>query len=118
MLLRATARGALRARARLLGVRAGLSRVRPRAPRLPGLSRLAGLSRLPGTWAGLALLTGLSRLTGLTGLGATGLRRVEARPLPLLRGHRAGLLVGCLRTTWRLRRTPGTGLGCLPLRGS
>ncbi|MFI9552198.1 hypothetical protein [Nonomuraea endophytica] len=109
MLLRATARGALRARAGLLGVRAGLSGVRTRLPGMPGLSRLTGAR------AGLALLTGLSRLTGL---GAAGLRLVEARPLPLLRGHRAGLLVGCLRTTWRLCRTPGTGLGCLPLRGS
>ncbi|MFI6395249.1 hypothetical protein [Nonomuraea sp. NPDC050540] len=99
-------------------MRAGLSGVRP------GLARLAGLSRLTGARAGPALLTRLARLTGrallarLTGLGAVGLRRVEARSLPLLRGHRAGLLVGCLRTTWRLRRTPGTGLGGLPLRGS
>ncbi|MFI6908020.1 hypothetical protein ACIBKY_42630 [Nonomuraea sp. NPDC050394] len=76
------------------------------------------MPRLTRARAGLALLTRLALLTGLAGLGAAGLRRVEARPLPLLRGHRAGLLVSCLRTTWRLRRTPGTGLGCLPLRGS
>ncbi|MFD9943138.1 hypothetical protein ACFWYW_14910 [Nonomuraea sp. NPDC059023] len=96
-------------------MRAGLSRVRTRLPRLPGLSRLSGARTGPALLTRLALLSGL---TGLTGLGAAGLRRVEARPLPLLRGHRTGLLVGCLRTTWRLRRTPGTGLGGLPLRGS
>ncbi|MEV4889769.1 hypothetical protein AB0K48_10310 [Nonomuraea sp. NPDC055795] len=102
-------------RARLAGVLPRLSGVRPRLAGLPGLSRL------PGARAGPALLTRLSLLTGLarlTGLGAVGLWRVEARSLPLLRGHRTGLLVGCLRTTWRLRRTPGTGLGGLPLRGS
>ncbi|MFI6297849.1 hypothetical protein ACIBEJ_40090 [Nonomuraea sp. NPDC050790] len=60
---------------------------------------MARVPRLAGARAGL---TGLTRLAGL---GAAGLRLVEARTA-LLRGHRAGLLVGCLRTTWRLRRTP------------